>query len=519
MKLSPIFASHMVFAAGKPVRVFGTGKGKVTVSLAGVSRSAVSEGEEWLVELPPMDHGGPYLLTVAMNEETVVFEDVHIGEVILFAGQSNMQFKLRESPVPAEKWQSEPRLRLFSTERSDHRPEKQDTFQPADGWVSCTAENAGNWSAIAYQTGLMLTARKDVAVGAIACYQGASVIETWVPAGTFEANGISLSPEEKHPDHFHEDFGRWNGDGFLYEKMFSQVRPFSVNAVAWYQGESDTTTGEGEVYADELCLLIDRWRADLMDEKLPFVVVQIADYDPRPDEGWKLVQQAQLKVREMRPAVRTVVSADVCESDDIHPPTKELLALRIAGALSELTAMDTPFAEKGKTALKRLHAGDMKTLTRWLTDDRVTRWVWAEGVPWDLEKVTEEFSDMLDPAQPQTAAIVLHEGKEIGYLQFYPLEPDAYKIGADTFAELKGGYGTDFFIGVPELWEKGIGSEVIALLAEYLRGQGVPLLTADPAMDNPRSLHFWQKNGFAPLCEVEDYDAPEKTGLLCVKRL
>lgn len=518
MKLSPVFASHMVFAAGKPVRIFGTGKGEVTVSFAGASRSLISEGEKWLVELPPMPCGGPYSMTVTMNGETVLFEDVRVGEVILFAGQSNMQFKLRESSEPAEKWQSEPRLRLFSTERFDHRPDKQESFLPADGWVSCTAENAGNWSAIAYQTGLMLTARKDVAVGAIACYQGASVIETWVPAGTFKANGISLSPEEKHPDHFHEDFGRWNGDGYLYEKMLSQIIPFAVNAVVWYQGESDTSVSEGKVYADELCLLIDRWREDFMDEALPFVIVQIADYDPRPDEGWKLVQQAQLKVREMRPAVRTVVCADVCESDNIHPPTKDALSRRIAGAVNEF-GVGAPFAEKGKIALRRLQADDMKLLTEWLTDGRVTRWVWAEGVPWDLEKVTEEFSDMLDPAQPETAVIVLYEGKEIGYLQFYPLEPDAYKIDADTFAKLKGGYGTDFFIGIPELWEKGIGSDVIALVAEYLRGQGVPLLTADPAMDNPRSLHFWQKNGFAPLCEVEDYDDPEKTGLLCVKRL
>ena len=104
------------------------------------------------------------------------------------------------------------------------------------------------------------------------------------------------------------------------------------------------------------------------------------------------------------------------------PPTKDALSRRIAGAVNEFD-VGAPFAEKGKIALRRLQADDMKLLTEWLTDGRVTRWVWAEGVPWDLEKVTEEFSDVLDPAQPQTAVIVLYEGKEIGYLQFYPLEP------------------------------------------------------------------------------------------------
>lgn len=177
------------------------------------------------------------------------------------------------------------------------------------------------------------------------------------------------------------------------------------------------------------------------------------------------------------------------------------------------------FAGKGKIALRLLRREDMPLLTGWLTDERVTRWAWAEGVPWDLEKVTEEFSDMLDPAGGATAAIVLHEGKEIGYLQFYPLAEDSYKLPPDMFEELRGGFGADFFIGLPALWDKGIGSQAVGLLAEYLAVRGVKLLAADPASDNPRSLHFWQKNGFEPLCEVEDYDDPEKTGLLCVKRL
>lgn len=516
MKLAPIFSSHMVFAAGKPVRVFGTGAGEVTVSFLGHSRTLVSDGEKWLVELPPMDCGGPYEMTVCLNGETILLEDVYLGEVWLFAGQSNMQFKLRESSEPAGNWRDEPRLRLFSTERFDSRPARQDTFRPADGWVPCTAENAGDWSAIAYHAGQELAARKGVAVGAIVCYQGASVIETWVPAGLFEANGILIPPEEKHQDHFRELFSEWNGDGFLYENCFRQIIPFSVNGAAWYQGESDASPAEGAVYAEELALLIDRWREDLGDENLPFVIVQLADNLARAGEGWSRVQRAQLDIRSIRPAVRTVVCADVCEDDDIHPPTKKPLALRVAAAALELGG--GIFAEKGDLALRRLKAEDMELLTGWLTDGRVTRWAWAEGVPWDPEKVTEEFADVLG-TDGTLGCVMLYKGREVGYLQFYQLEEDSYKADPEIRDTLADGWGIDLFIGLPELWDKGIGSGVIALLEEYLRGQGAKVLCADPASDNLRSLHFWQKNGFEPICEMEDYDDPEKTGWLCVKRL
>ena len=70
-----------------------------------------------------------------------------------------------------------------------------------------------------------------------------------------------------------------------------------------------------------------------MDDFLSFAVIQIADYDERNDEGWQLVQQAQLRVENMLPKVKTVICRDVCESDNIHPPTKDILSKRVADTL------------------------------------------------------------------------------------------------------------------------------------------------------------------------------------------
>lgn len=88
------------------------------------------------------------------------------------------------------------------------------------------------------------------------------------------------------------------------------------------------------MYDKEVCALIDTWRSDLKNNKLPFVIVQIADFCYSPNkEAWKLVQKAQYEVQNMRENVTTVISRDVCENDDIHPKTKDKLAERIAEVL------------------------------------------------------------------------------------------------------------------------------------------------------------------------------------------
>lgn len=333
MKFSPVFTDHAVLAAHAPIRIYGEGEGVATVSLASHTLEAAAKDGRWSVEFPPMEYGGPYELVLEADGERTLLEDIYVGEVYLFSGQSNMQFKLKESNTPTEEYESIGFLRYFSAER----PEAGDRFTPANGWVVSRADEVGDWSAIAYLAARKLARRKGIAVGAICCAQGASVIESWMPRGTLSARGIVVAPEHKYIDHTHERYGRWNGDGYLYETMLSQVTPYSLNGVVWYQGESDVSVEEGAVYADELRAMIDVWRDDFCDRDLPFVIVQIADHiskNPRP--GWTLVQAAQTEVGEGDARAETVICRDVCEKEMIHPVSKTVLSERIADALARL---------------------------------------------------------------------------------------------------------------------------------------------------------------------------------------
>ncbi len=331
MKLNQLFTSHMVFPAKREIRIFGNGEGKAKITFNGIVRTCNSTNGEWILTFPGMEYGGPYEMKIDLNGEKTVLTDIFVGEVFIFAGQSNMQFEIRESSYPKEKWVSNNLIRLFNT----LRVEEGEYFLPEHGWVVAEAETVGYWPAIQYHTATEL-AKKGIAVGTISCFQGASVIESWVPKNTFENVGINIPIDNRHKDHVDEWFCKWNLDSQLYDFTFKKIAPFSVSGVVWYQGESDTSIEEGKVYDIELCELIKTWRKDLKDDNLPFVVIQIADYDERNDEGWRLVQEAQLRVENMLPNVKTVICRDICESDNIHPPTKDILSKRVADILCEI---------------------------------------------------------------------------------------------------------------------------------------------------------------------------------------
>ncbi len=331
MTLDRIFSSHMVLPAGRPLVFFGKGAGQGRIGIAGNEAAFSSDGEEWLAELPAMEYGGPYTVSVELDGKTTELSDVYIGEVYLFAGQSNMQFRLDQTNTSKERKRADGRLRIFCTDRTA----VPDFKSPDDGWTVCAEDNVELWSAIAYLVSSEISARKNVAVGAIACCEGATAIESWVPVGTYERIGINIPKNERHPDHLHPDFEYRNRDGMMYNTALIQAIPYPLTGVVWYQGESDTYGEEAKLYARELTELIRIWREDFLSPELPFVVVQIADCEIRLCDAWREVQRAQLEVASTVPFVKTVISRDISETDDIHPPTKDKLSERITAALLE----------------------------------------------------------------------------------------------------------------------------------------------------------------------------------------
>lgn len=128
----------------------------------------------------------------------------------------------------------------------------------------------------------------------------------------------------------------------LYNAVLHPLAPYALSGVVWYQGESNT--GNPAPYADYLKKLMGCWRDSWKDQKMPFVIVQLANYDgrqqtgfPQPivpqtmpvNSGWAQLREAQRTAAETDPRAELAVINDLGETVDIHPLRKKEVAERV----------------------------------------------------------------------------------------------------------------------------------------------------------------------------------------------
>ena len=321
--LNPIFCSNMIMQANQPVRFFGSGCGRASVCFNGITKE-LDALDDWEIEFDPVSYGGPYNITVGLDGIFFTLKDVYFGDVYILGGQSNMQFKLWESSESKENYKGNKNVRLYTVDRM----ESGEHFCSRDGWVELTRENAAHFSAIGYYVSSEL-ASDERKIGLIACYQGASVIQSWLP------RKVALVPEFEIENRFadHEWFPIWNDDGVLFEHMVAKILPFGCKAVIWYQGESNASVDEANIYENFLKALVSSWRNYFKNEGLKFVIIQLADHLDRAGYAWETIQAKQLLAEKIIPNVSTVICRDVCDNIDIHPKEKDILSKRIVEVL------------------------------------------------------------------------------------------------------------------------------------------------------------------------------------------
>ena len=59
-----------------------------------LSKLGTAREADWSAQLKPISMGGPYNITVVVDEQSAMISDVMFGDVWLCSGQSNMQFSV-----------------------------------------------------------------------------------------------------------------------------------------------------------------------------------------------------------------------------------------------------------------------------------------------------------------------------------------------------------------------------------------------------------------------------------------
>ena len=128
----------------------------------------------------------------------------------------------------------------------------------------------------------------------------------------------------------------------LWNALVAPYAGLPIAGVIWYQGESNVE--RAAQYRTLFPLMIRAWRAAWNDSKLPFLFVQLPNFEekqpkepkqPPGDSAWAELREAQaLALREPRTAM--AVTLDIGDAHDIHPREKQEVGRRLALAALKL---------------------------------------------------------------------------------------------------------------------------------------------------------------------------------------
>lgn len=133
----------------------------------------------------------------------------------------------------------------------------------------------------------------------------------------------------------------------LYNAMVKPFVDFKIKGAIWYQGESNADSKDAP-YQQLLPALIQDWRKQWNNEKMPFYFVQLANFKaksltPQPS-SWARLREAQRQTLKL-PYTGMAVITDIGDAQDIHPKNKQDVGRRLGWiATAQLYGKKIPYS-------------------------------------------------------------------------------------------------------------------------------------------------------------------------------
>lgn len=390
LSLDLLFSEHAVLQRGKELRIWGRGEDGRTVQvlIQGQKAEAIVRGGKWEAVLPPLKASGQEELKASDGMETLVIENIAVGEVWIAGGQSNMEFPLRNlREFDDIKNTDVPQIRLFCVPKLSYEGQlDDDDFSEYRFWRPCSPGNLWYYSAAPFYFAMRLFEKYHVPVGIINCNYGGTRASSWADLSILEKTGAKIWIDEYEEgikgldiekysrlfrmnpaikakiqnhsalyDKVWKGYSRFdmlllrtareilthvkpligpmdpNRPSALYENMVKTIAPYTARGVIWYQGESDDP--HPEVYDEAMGAVLDSWRK-LWDDSLAFLMVQLAPYEGAhvllPAMNFGKLRLQQEKVSKTREKVYITNVMDAGMREDIHPKDKRTVGERLA---------------------------------------------------------------------------------------------------------------------------------------------------------------------------------------------
>ncbi|MCF1714324.1 sialate O-acetylesterase [Flavihumibacter sp. RY-1] len=327
LRLPAILQSGMVLQQKDSVNLWGwAGPGeKVTVTTGWDKKqyeTTASDLARWILKVKTPAAGGPYSITIT-SRNTIVLEDVLIGEVWVCSGQSNMEWSFYNGVkdiAPEFPTAANASIRLFHVNKTG-ADFPQDDLKAS--WAKADSNQLKSFSAVGYFFGKNLHEKLNVPIGLINVSWGGTPAEAWTPEAV-----VTADPQLKAAAAKLKKVAWWpTAPAQAYNGMIAPITLHGIAGVIWYQGESNT--GTYSTYRQLFTSMIDSWRA-AWKKDLPFYYVQIAPFKYGTTGIGALLREAQAAAAS-HPNTGMVVITDLVDTvTDIHPSRKKPVGTRLA---------------------------------------------------------------------------------------------------------------------------------------------------------------------------------------------
>ncbi len=322
------FSDGMVLQRNSVNRVFGKSNynGGVAVEIGGQKYYGTAKDGTFDVYLPPVADGENLTMTIYGETNKVTVKDVCYGEVILFSGQSNMNWRMSDtisntwpSGTPGKQYLSyyagnpgylpnidldpdtyfEYVLNESLSAKYVETAEKEITYDSNirmmlldSGYVVETAigknkepqtdyvlekvwqkadnkETILDCSMFAYYFAKNLRAYTNVKVGVIVAAIGGTSTTTWVDRETYNKNKTVFPKLE-------EDAVTANTTSSCYNTFIAPMIKYKFGSYVWYQGESECMSS---TYGDAFSALVNSYRESADNPNMKVLVVGLPQFN------------------------------------------------------------------------------------------------------------------------------------------------------------------------------------------------------------------------------------------------
>ena len=281
-----------------------------------------SEGN-FEVYLPKMNAGGPYVMEIISEMGRIVLTNVYIGEVYLFAGQSNMEWQIWISGNTMKELYEAPdvnneNIRLIRIPNNPSTNPK-DNVSADTIWYGATAETVKKFSAVAYVFGKKLQQELGCPVGLVSTAVGGSCIEHWLSEANYGEVCKAYTPVVRNDNSVMAPTIGYNG-------ILHPLKNLNFRGVVWYQGCSNTY-GTEQFYGEALKIFMNQCREDFNNENLTFTICELARYQENP-YAYSIINERINAVAKEDGKVAVARNLDLGNWFDIHPLDKRVIGTR-----------------------------------------------------------------------------------------------------------------------------------------------------------------------------------------------